>query len=92
MALMVTRIEVANYDQWKPVFDADPPKAREHASGYRLLRGLEDPGVVIVEVEFPSEEAAREGRDRLVSSGVLDRLGGVVGPTLVEQTDAADVG
>lgn len=89
MAFMVTRLEVADFEQWKPSFDADPPKAREHASGYRLLRGLEEPGVVIVEVEFPSEEAAREGRDRLFSSGVLDRLSGVVGPTIVEQADAA---
>jgi hypothetical protein len=31
----------------------------------------------------------REGRDRLVSSGVLDRLSGVIGPTIVEQADTA---
>lgn len=89
MAFMVTRLEVADFDRWKPIFDADPPTAREHANGYRVLRGIEEPGLVIVEVEFPSEETAREGRDRLASSGVLDRLSGVVGPTLVEQADAA---
>ena len=88
MAFMVTRGEVGDYEAWKQMFDADPPKAREHASGYRVLRGIDEPGTVIIEVEFPTEEAAREGRRRLVDSGVLERFEHV-GPTVVEQTDAA---
>jgi hypothetical protein len=87
MAFMVTKGKVGNYEEWKPVFDSDPPNAREHASGYRVLRGTEDPNEVVVIVEFPSDEAAREGRDRLVSSGVLERLSEVSGPTLVAQAD-----
>lgn len=89
MAFMVTRGDVGDYEQWKQMFDADPPKAREHATGYRVLRALDEPGVVVVEVEFPTDEAAREGRRRLLESGVLDRLSGVVGPTILEQVDAA---
>jgi hypothetical protein len=88
MAFMVTRGEVGDYEAWKQMFDADPPKAREHASGYRVLRGIDEPGTVIIEVEFPTEEAAREGRRRLVDSGVLERFEHV-GPTVVEQADAA---
>jgi hypothetical protein len=91
MPFMITRGEVGDYGAWKQMFDADPPNAREHASGYRVLRGVEEPNTVIVEVEFPSTEAAIEGRDRLVASGVLDRLPQVVGPTIVEQADAAAV-
>jgi hypothetical protein len=89
MAFMITRGQVGDFEKWKAMFDADPPRAREHATGYRVMRALDEPGVVAVEVEFPSDEAAREGRRRLVESGVLERLGGVVGPTIVEQVDAA---
>ena len=89
MAFMVTRGRVGDYEQWKPMFDADRPKAREHATGYRVLRALDEPGVVLIEVEYPSDEAAREGRRRLIDSGVLDRFNDVAGPTIVEQADAA---
>jgi hypothetical protein len=89
MALMITRGNVGDYEQWKAMFDADRPNAREHATGYRILRALDEPGVVFIEVEFPSHETAREGRRRLVESGVLERFTGVVGPTIVEQADAA---
>ena len=89
MAFMVTRGNVGDYEQWKAMFDADRPGAREHATAYRVLRALDEPGVVVIEVEFPSEETAREGRRRLVDSGVLERFSGVVGPTVVEQVDAA---
>lgn len=88
MPFMVTRGEVGDYEAWKQMFDADPPNAREHASGYRVLRGIDEPGTVIIEVEFPTEEAAREGRRRLVDSGVLERFEHV-GPTVVEEADAA---
>jgi hypothetical protein len=89
MAFMLTRGNVGDYEQWKSMFDADRPRAREHASGYRILRALDEPGVVVIEVEFPSDETAREGRRRLVESGVLERFSGVVGPTIVEQVDSA---
>jgi hypothetical protein len=88
MALMVTRIKVADFDEWKAMFDTDPPRAREKATGYRILRGVEDPGEVYVQVEFPSDDAAREARGRLIASGVLDRLVEHHGPTLVEEADA----
>jgi hypothetical protein len=89
MTFMVTKGKVGNYDQWKTIFDTDPPKAREHASGYRILQGVEDPSEVVILVEFPTTEAAEEGRDRLVASGVLERLPEVNGPTLV--SEAVDV-
>jgi hypothetical protein len=74
MALMVTRVKVANFDQWKAMFDTDPVRAREKATGYRILRGV--------------DEAAREARARLLEGGVLDRQLEHHGPTLVEEADA----
>jgi hypothetical protein len=74
MAFILTRINVGDYDAWKPMFDQDRPRAREKALGYRLLRSVDIPGEVFVEIEFRSVEDAREGRQRLIVSGVLDRF------------------
>jgi hypothetical protein len=73
------------------MFDTDPPRAREKAMGYRILCGVEDPNEVYVQVEFPSDEAARGARDRLLDSGVLDRQIEHHGPTLVEEADAVQL-
>jgi hypothetical protein len=89
MALMVTRVKVANFDEWKAMFDTDPVKAREKATGYRILRGVDDPNEVYVQVEFSSDEDAREARGRLLEGGVLDRQIEHHGPTLVDEADSA---
>jgi hypothetical protein len=88
MALIVTRVKVANFDEWKAMFDTDPVKAREKATGYRILRGVDDPNEVYVQVEFTSDEDAREARGRLLDAGVLDRQVEYHGPTLVDEADA----
>jgi CxxC motif-containing protein (DUF1111 family) len=86
---MLTRIKISDFEEWKAMFDSDPPGAREHATGWRVLRGVEDPDEVFVQVDFPSAELALEARRRLVDSGVLERVREVVSPpTLVEEADA----
>jgi hypothetical protein len=87
MAFIMTRVQVGDYDAWKPMFDADSPGTRRTANGYRLFRGVEDPNEVFVQVEFPSAEEARAGRERLVASGVLDRWPDHTGPTVVEAAE-----
>ena len=84
MALILTRIHVGDYDTWKPMFDQDRPRAREKATGYRLLRNVDNPGEVFVEIEFRSLDDANEARQRLLASGVLDRFTDKSGPTVVE--------
>jgi hypothetical protein len=91
MPLMLTRVKVASFDEWKAMFDSDPVRAREKATGYRILRGVEDPNEVFVQVEFPSNEAALEARGRLLDSGVLDRQLEATGPTLVEEAHTAQL-
>ena len=88
MAFIMTRIDVGNYDSWKQVFDQDVPRAREAALGYRLFRGVENPGEVFVQIEFDSAQDAEVARERLLSSGVLDRFADRTGPTVVEQAEA----
>ena len=74
MPFILTRIQVGDYDTWKPQFDQDKPGARSDSKGWRVLRNADDPNEVFIQVEFESAEQAREGRERLLASGVLDRF------------------
>jgi hypothetical protein len=84
MAFILTRINVGDYDAWKPMFDQDVPRTREAAKGVRIFRNVDDPGEVFIEIEFGSLEDANQARERLLSSGVLDRFSDKTGPTVVE--------
>jgi hypothetical protein len=88
MALIVTRINVGDYDAWKPMFDQDLPGARRAATGYRLFGSREDPDEVFIQLEFDSTQEALAARERLLSSGVLDRFSDKDGPTVVEEAEA----
>jgi hypothetical protein len=88
MAVMMTRIRVDDYDNWKSTFDGDPPGARRAAAGHRLYRAVEDPNQVFIAVEFSSAEEAKGARERLLASGVLDRVEVKSEPTIVEQVEA----
>ena len=88
MAVILTRINVGDYDAWKPMFDQDSPGARRSATGYRLFRNTEDPSEVFIQVEFDSTSEALAARERLLSSGVLDRFADRSGPTVVEEAEA----
>jgi hypothetical protein len=88
MAYILTRINVGDYEQWKPMFDEDTPGARRGAKGHRLFRSLDTPGEVFVLVEFASADAAREGRGRLLASGVLDRFTDKTAPNVIEEAEA----
>jgi hypothetical protein len=90
MAFIMTRLQVGDYEAWKPMFDHDAPRARESARSFRLYRGVEDPNEVFIQVEFASREEAAEARERLLASGVLDRFHDKSGPTLVEEAEAAN--
>jgi hypothetical protein len=86
---MLTRIKISDFEEWKAMFDSDAPRAREHATGWRVMRGVEDPNEVVVQVEFPSAELALDARRRLIDSGVLERVLEVVSPPiLVAEADA----
>ncbi len=87
MAFIVTRIDVGDYDAWKPMFDTDAPGARRSAKGYRILRSVENPGEVTLLIEFASVQDAEVGRDRLLGSGVLDRFADKDLPKIVEEAE-----
>ena len=84
-AFIITRIQVGDYDAWRPMFDQDGPRAREKATAQRVFRGADDPNHVFIFLEFASEEDAQESRRRLVDAGTLDRFEEKDGPTVVKE-------
>jgi len=87
MAYVFTRIDVGDYDAWKPMFDMDRPRAREKALGYQVLRNVDKPGEVFIQIEFRSLDDAIEARQRLLASGVLDRFKDRNGPIVLEAAE-----
>jgi hypothetical protein len=89
-AFIITRIQVGNYDAWRPMFEQDRPRAREQATAQRIFRGADDPNEVFILLEFSSLEHARTAERRLVESGVLDRFSDKHGPNVVLEVPAID--
>jgi hypothetical protein len=90
MAYIVTRINVGDYDRWKPMFDQDAPGARSEANGHRLLRNADAPNEVFILIEFGSAVEAKSGRDKLLASGVLDRFDDKDDPKVFEDAEQVD--
>ncbi len=88
MTLLMTRVDVGDYDAWKPIFDEDPPRARDRAKGWKLFRSKANPGEVFVQVEYASLADAEAARERLLASGILDRFRDHYGPVVVEEAEA----
>ena len=82
-AFIITRIQTGDYDRWRPMFDQDLPRAREKAHVQRVLRSIDEPNEVFIYLEYSSVEDANEARERLVSSGVLDRFEDTNGPNVL---------
>jgi hypothetical protein len=87
MTFMLTRIDVRDYDAWKPMFEQDKPRARELSKGWRIFRNVENPNEVFLQIEFETTADAMTSRERLLSSGVLDRFDDKSGPTIVEESE-----
>ena len=86
-AFIITRIQVGDYDAWRPMFDQDRPRARERAKVQRVFRDVDDPSQVFIVLEFESVVDAQEAQRRLVASGVLDRFEDKHGPNVVIDAD-----
>jgi hypothetical protein len=84
-AFIIARIQTADYDAWKPMFDQDRPQAREKAKAQRIFRNVDDPNHVFIMLEFDSVDDADEAQGRLVESGVLDRFEDKHGPNVVQE-------
>jgi hypothetical protein len=84
-AFIITRIDVVDYDKWRPMFDQDRPGAREKAIVQRVFRKVDDTNHVFILLEFNSVDDALEAERRLLESGVLDRFEDKHGPNVLEE-------
>src|SRR4051795_12585784 len=91
VAITLLNFEIDDYDSWKAMFDEDPAGRRASgATGHVVSRAVENPNEVFVRVEFPSVEQAKTFRERLITSGAMERGGMRVksGPTVADVADA----
>jgi hypothetical protein len=64
----ILRIEhpVPDFDEWKKAFDGDPVgREQSGVRRYRVLRGVDDPNYVMVDLEFDSSSQAEAMRASL---------------------------
>ncbi|MBX0324531.1 hypothetical protein EGH21_15990 [Halomicroarcula sp. F13] len=78
MVYVLIRHEVADFDEWKPVFDEDDARREEAGQlSYRLFRTSEDPDELVAIFEMESMEGAREFidspelREKMETAGVV---------------------
>jgi hypothetical protein len=84
MAVMLVHYN-HDYDEWKGMFDADPVgRAQGGVTRQTISRGVDDPNDIVVQLEFASLDDARAFRDRLVGSGVIDRINVRTPPIVLE--------
>ena len=89
----VLRIEhtVADFDTWKERFDADPADRRgKGVRSYQLLRSVEDPNYVMVDLELDTEAQAHALLESLQAIWERAEAQGLVGPRQVRIADAVD--
>lgn len=90
MTFLLAHFDVGDFDTWKrETFDADPVGRRQAAKGHLISRSVDNPNEVFVRVEFGSTEEAESFRERLLASGVLDRVTVKTPPTVAEVADEA---
>jgi hypothetical protein len=88
-AFIITRIQVGDYEAWRPMFDQDRPRARENTASQRVFRDVGDPNHVFILLEFASLDDAQEAQRRLLESGVLDRFADKDGPNVVTEASSS---
>ena len=77
--MCILRIEhqVNDYDEWKKAFDSDPVgRERSGVRRYQVLRPVDDPNCVMIDLEFDTEQQARALLAAL--RGVWSRIEGQV--------------
>ncbi|MDQ4082013.1 MAG: hypothetical protein M3123_03885 [Actinomycetota bacterium] len=68
MTILQIEHRVADFDRWRTAFESDPVGREEGGvRRYRILRPLDDPNYVVVELEFESASDAEAFRGELHS-------------------------
>jgi hypothetical protein len=85
---------VRDYDAWKQAFDSDPiDREAGGVSGYRIMRGVDDPNYVVIQLDF--DEAGKAESFQTALEGLWGRMGdelGLEGPKarILETTETGE--
>ncbi len=95
--MAVLRIEhpVHDYDAWKQAFDSDPVgRERSGVRSYQILRAIDDPGYVMIDLEFdtPGEAEALLAAMRIVWERVQGKVISSPQARIVEAVEAKEHG
>ena len=82
----------ADYDEWKAAFDSvsDPAGRAQFAEAYMISRGVDNPNDIFLRVECASIEKAKEYREKLIDTGLLETFTVKTPPTVVEVVEAGE--
>jgi hypothetical protein len=91
MIVMGIKHQVANYENWKSVFDTYTPVSRG-ALFHRVNRGVDDPNTVLVVCGFASADEASAFRDDAVLKDKMQSAGVTSAPRfeVYEQVDSSE--
>ena len=67
--MFILRIEhpVQNYDAWKKAFESDPiGRKKSGVRRYRIMRSVDDPNYVLIDLEFENASAANAAHASLL--------------------------
>ncbi len=85
---------VPNYEGWKKAFDSDPINRKQSGvRSYKILRKIDDPNYIIVDLEFDNLSDAKACHEKLRS--LWNRVQGTVmnnpQSRIIEVTDSVDL-
>jgi hypothetical protein len=90
----ILRIEhaVPDFDAWKAAFDSDP-LGREQAGvrRYRVMRAVDDPNYVLVDLEFDNPNEAESMRAALTDMWRGVEADGLIGKQRAQIVDTVEV-
>lgn len=94
MRTLRLELTLSDYEKWKEAFDKDPIGRRDHGvRAHRILRSVDDPSFVAVDLELGDGEQADSLRDALTD--LWDRAGAEIGmqagtARLLERVESKD--
>jgi len=89
MTAFLVGVFEGDFEAWKQQFDSDPLDRRQVAKGHTMMRGVDNPNLIFVRVEFDSAADAKAFGERVRGSNVLDMVDVKFPPTATEIVEQA---
>jgi hypothetical protein len=86
----LTGVFEGDFDAFKQQFDSDPLGRKAVAKGHSLMRGVENPNLMFLRIEFDSADDATSFGEKVRGSNVLQNVTVKVPPTVTEVVERAE--